>query len=340
MAHYVLISLSPLVMLGMGAVFGGPWPALALVWVTLGAALIDVLPHHANAAPLSDAQARRLSSALAVVQGLFLAAMVYVLGRAEPFRWLDHGLLFAASGLYLGQVAMSNAHDLIHASTRLQRRLGEALFRMMLFGHHSSAHRLVHHVHVASAGDPNSARRGAGFYRFWLRAWFGSFRAGFHAENRLRQRKSPPPGWWTHPYLGHVTGAALSLAGAAALAGPRGVLALSALCVLAQAQLLLADYVQHYGLRRATLDDGRLEPVSPRHSWNAQSWYTGAVMLNAPRHSDHHQNPGRQFSQLRIDPDTMPILPASLPSMALIALVPPLWRHIMDPRVRSLTEQA
>jgi len=29
----------------------------------------------------------------------------------------------------------------------------------------------------------------------------------------------------------------------------------------------------------------------------------------------------------------MPMLPYSLPMMAVIALMPPLWRRVMDPRV-------
>ncbi len=55
------------------------------------------------------------------------------------------------------------------------------------------------------------------------------------------------------------------------------------------------------------------------------------MMLNAPRHSDHHLNPRRSFPELRLDRDAMPVLPASLPAMAFMAMIPPVWRNTMDP---------
>ena len=57
------------------------------------------------------------------------------------------------------------------------------------------------------------------------------------------------------------------------------------------------------------------------------------MMLNAPRHSDHHMHPSRAFPALELTPGTMPMLPRSLPVMAVLALVPPLWHRVMDRRV-------
>ena len=64
------------------------------------------------------------------------------------------------------------------------------------------------------------------------------------------------------------------------------------------------------------------------------------MMLNAPRHSDHHLRPARAFPQLEITPETMPVLPHSLPVMAVVALVPPLWRRVMDHRVAKWQKTA
>jgi len=97
----------------------------------------------------------------------------------------------------------------------------------------------------------------------------------------------------------------------------------------------MSDYVQHYGLRRTVGPDGRPEPVGPRHSWNAPHWFTSALMLNAPRHSDHHAHPSRPYPELTLPaPDTAPTLPHSLPVMACLALWPSQWRRVMDPRAR------
>jgi len=96
--------------------------------------------------------------------------------------------------------------------------------------------------------------------------------------------------------------------------------------------VLIWDYGQDYGLRRRIGPDGKPEPVGPQHSWNAVGWYSSAMMLNAPRHSDHHAHPSRPYPRLTL-PEGAPILPAPLPAMAMLALIPPLWRKVMDPRL-------
>ena len=237
--------------------------------------------------------------------------------------------LFMAMGIFAGQVGNSNAHELIHRPARLLRRLGTLVYVSHYFGHHASAHPLVHHVHVATAKDPNSPRPGESFYRFAPRAWIGSFRAGLRAETARRRRSGKPV--WQHPYLTYTGGAALVLAAAFALGGPAGMLWSIALGTFATSQLLMSDYVQHYGLTRTTRPDGRTEPVSNRHSWNAPHWFTSALMLNAPRHSDHHTHPGRPYPALTL-PEDAPLLPRSLPVMACLALSPRRWRRVMDPR--------
>jgi len=76
-----------------------------------------------------------------------------------------------------------------------------------------------------------------------------------------------------------------------------------------------------------------------RHSWNAPHWFSSALMLNAPRHSDHHTHPARVYPALRLTED-MPVLPRSLPAMATLALFPRLWRRVMDPRVADWQDGA
>ena len=86
---------------------------------------------------------------------------------------------------------------------------------------------------------------------------------------------------------------------------------------------------------------GRLEPVSDRHSWNAPHWFSSGLMLNAPRHSDHHSHPARAYPGLRLEraEKPRPLLPYSLPVMAAIATMPHLWRRVMDRRVARMRER-
>jgi alkane 1-monooxygenase len=138
--------------------------------------------------------------------------------------------------------------------------------------------------------------------------------------------------FWTHPYLGYVALALGFMTLAVAISGLSGLVALLVIAAYAQMQLFLSDYVQHYGLERRVLDSGKPERMGPEHSWNAPHWYSSAMMLNAPRHSDHHTNPARPFPALTDERGQMPILPHSLPVMAVLALIPPLWRRLMDKR--------
>jgi len=56
-----------------------------------------------------------------------------------------------------------------------------------------------------------------------------------------------------------------------------------------------------------------------------------AQHLNLQRHSDHHANARRRYQVLQHHDDS-PQLPAGYATMFVLALVPPLWRRIMDPR--------
>ncbi len=334
MRFFAVATLLPVVLIAAGALAGGLWPWLALGYMTVFTAAVDRLvartlptaPPEAEF-PVADA----LSVALALAQFALLALTV----RALATGISGSIALFFAMALFAGQVGNSNAHELIHRGSRFLRGLGMWAYISVLFGHHTSAHVLVHHIRVATRGDPNSARPGENLYRFIGRAWRGSFREGLRAESERLARVGRP--WWRHPYVTYLGGAGLMLALAVLIGGWRGLAWYVPLALLAQVQLLMSDYVQHYGLSRALRPDGKPEPVAVRHSWNSPHPASSAVMLNAPRHSDHHGHPTRPYPALTL-PKGAPMLPRSLPVMATLALFPPLWRRIMDPRAAKWRE--
>jgi alkane 1-monooxygenase len=333
MLRFCLITLGLVVALTLGLGLGGLWALCALVYVTVFAWLMDRLgtadvPDH----PGAEFPA---GNGLLVVIGLAQFALLFwglqriALGQ---FTFWEQAVLFVALSLFLGQVGNPAAHELIHRSRRTLHRLGVAMYSSVLFGHHASAHVLVHHVHAASDQDPNSARFGEGFYHFAGRAWLGSLVLGYRAESKRR-------GFRGNPYRIYALLSLAALALAYGIAGWSGVLIHLGLSVYAQIQLFLSDYVQHYGLRRQLRPNRRLEPVGPGHSWNAPHGFTAGLMLNAPRHSDHHAHPARAYPGLVLDRATMPILPYSLPVMAVIALLPRVWRRVMDRRVLAWNAQ-
>lgn len=331
MMLFALATLSPAILILAAILWGGLWAWLAAGFVTFIAFSLDRLTPEqiGNADPQAEFPASAtLLVAMAMAHLTLLAIGIPALGGEGGLTGLERGLIAIAISLFFGQISHPVAHELIHRTGRPLRLLGQVIYTSMLFGHHASAHLRVHHVHVGSKADPNSAPLGEGFYSFAVRAWPQGFLAGWRAENRLRRGHAP----WRHPYPLYVSGAALTILAAFTVAGVPGLSALIMINLYAQLQILMSDYIQHYGLQRQALADGRLEPVGPQHSWNAPHWFTSAMSLNAPRHSDHHVAPRRPYPALQLDEDKMPCLPYSLPVMAGIALIPPIWRRIMDPR--------
>jgi len=333
MPGFTIATLLPLPMLLMAALLGGVWAWVSLLYLVLFSALFDhLLPRNwQNRNPGAEFPA---SQGLAMVLGLAHLWLIIVMirwiggpGGAEGGEAVVAGLAYAA---WFGQVSHPVAHELIHRPARQARQLGRLVYITLLFGHHASSHPKVHHVHVASPADPNTARYGESFYAFWPRAWLGSFWAGLKAEQRDLRRAGRST--LANPYLAYILGAGGLLALAWAMSGTKGLLVTLGVCGLAQMQILLSDYIQHYGLSRQEGWNGRLEPVGPHHSWNSPHALSGATMLNAPRHSDHHMNPMRPFPALQMDAQRMPVLPYALPVMAAIAFVPPVWRRVMDHR--------
>ena len=89
-------------------------------------------------------------------------------------------------------------------------------------------------------------------------------------------------------------------------------------------------YVHHYGLVRAEDE----EPGSG-HAWAHHCWITNCLSFNNTFHSDHHLRPWTPYYELHAMAGA-PRLPASYFTMFCVALVPPLWYRLMNPRLDAL----
>ncbi|MEM8775820.1 MAG: alkane 1-monooxygenase [Pseudomonadota bacterium] len=336
MHRFTIATLTPAFLIALAVWLGGLWPWMALGYMTLLVFAMDRLIASESDMQAPDTEfpaADTLLKSLATLHFILLALCLYAaLNLTGP----QLALTLICTGLVFGQISHPVAHELIHKHSKLMRLLGRLIYSSLLVGHHASAHLRVHHVHVGSDKDPNSPRAGEGFYRYALRATRQSFILGLREENRARKASAP---LWTHPYALYL-GIGLSMF--VLFAGFAGAIGAGVFCVVAlhaQMQILMSDYVQHYGLRRQTMPDGSLEPVGPQHSWNAPHWFSSAMMLNATRHSDHHVNPKKAFPSLELKPVEMPMMPYPLPLMGTIALMPSVWRRLMDRRVGRWTRR-
>lgn len=244
--------------------------------------------------------------------------------------------LFFGMGVLSGTVGINYSHELMHQKNKTERWMGDVLLAMVLYSHFRSEHLLVHHRYVGTPRDPVTARYNEGFHRFFPRVLIGCFKSAFRAEKAMLERKDLP---WTdlsNPFFRYwaLQGAMLLLA--LIVGGWIGLLLFVWQAYVAIWQLELVNYVEHYGLTRKHLGDGKYEHVKPHHSWNAAHKASNWLLINLQRHSDHHYKPDRRFPLLQNYTDAeAPQLPFGYPVMTIAAMVPPLWKKVMNPRVRK-----
>jgi alkane 1-monooxygenase len=338
MAHRVgglltgFLCLTPVALLVAGSLVDPVWFWPALLWMILLAPAMDRLIPESPEPETGEGPDSGIMSTAVLVFVLFPLMALAVWTLPKLGFSLMTPVAFLGFGLVLGQVGMVAAHDLIHRRHRWAVWLGQAYFTLCAFGHHASAHKLVHHVFVATPRDPNTPQRGRTLYGFIPNAWWGSFKAAWRVESRRRD------GGFPTPFAFYIAGSLSAAVLAFVWQGGWGLLVYLALAFYAASQMLAADYVQHYGLWRKRRPDGKWEPVSPRHSWDTPGAFTAVMMFHAGRHADHHAHPYRPYPALR-DLPAAPVHPFSVATMVVIAMIPPLWRRMVDPKIDAL-EQA
>ncbi len=281
-----------------------------------------------------------LTKAWAPVQFLTLYGLIWYTTRAVDMSSVEKIGVFFGMGVLSGTIGINYSHELMHQKGKLERWLGDLLLSMVLYSHFRSEHLLVHHRYVGTPRDPVTARYNEGFHRFYPRVLRQSLISAFRAEREKLARKDRP---WTDPAnpfwrYWSLQGAMLLLA--FLIGGGAGLGLFLVQAGTAIWQLELVNYVEHYGLTRKYLGDGKYEHVHPRHSWNASQKASNWLLINLQRHSDHHYKPNRRFPLLQHHTqDAAPQLPHGYPVMTLAAMIPPLWRRIMNPRVRAWRRQ-
>ena len=300
-------------------------------------------PH--QSAPLGEAAAGwqrwfRWLPLFAIIPEL---AMLYVAAG----EWAEGGLAWWArlalvfgTGWYSTLFGVNFAHALMHHREPFDRFMSGFLLSAMCFGSFRIVHLQIHHPHVGTPADFASPPRGRGFYRYWVGCFAGNFLAPIKLE-RARLAKTAAAPWrselvlWTLLSLAWL-GISIALFGAAG-----GVFFLLQ-SLFAIMQLDLVNYIQHYGLERRRLAGGGFEPVGTRHAWCQTLWLDDLLLLNLPRHAEHHVHPQIPFERLAVSPDA-PRYPYSYAVMILLALAPPLFRRVVDPcldRIAGATEAA
>jgi alkane 1-monooxygenase len=234
-----------------------------------------------------------------------------------------------------GILAITAAHELIHRPTRLEQWVGGLLLSSVCYGGFKLEHIYGHHVHVSTPMDRSSAHYRQSVYAFVPRSVWNNFKNAWILEAKRLQRRGLPA--WRNEML---VWSLLSLMFAVAawyFFGAMGLLFFLAQSVVAFCELEVINYIEHYGLTRRETGHG-YERVTPVHSWNSNYRLTNLFLLNLQRHSDHHAFASRRYQELRHF-DDVPELPGGYGAMIVLSLFPPLWFHIIHPRIPDAVGQ-
>ncbi|RQQ47060.1 alkane 1-monooxygenase [Burkholderia stagnalis] len=249
----------------------------------------------------------------------------------HALAWYDYVGFALSLGAATG-ISINTAHELGHKTSRFERWLAKITLAPVAYGHFFVEHNRGHHVRVATAEDPASARYGESFWAFLPRTVIGSIRSAWNLEAARLARLGKSPWTWRNEVLHAWAMTAVVWGIAIALFGKVVIPFLLIQAAYGASLLEVVNYVEHYGLGRRKLPSGRYERCTPQHSWNSNHVVTNLFLYQLQRHADHHANPTRSYQALRHF-DRAPQLPAGYATMILLAYVPPLWYRVMNPRV-------
>lgn len=238
-------------------------------------------------------------------------------------------------GLTLGVVngvAINTAHELSHKPNKIQHFLSQLCLIPTGYNHFRIEHPYGHHLRVATPEDPASSRFGETFWKFWPRTVVGSFKSAIEIEKRRLDRKGLSF-WSVHNELLQGWGmSAVYHALMLKVFGKNIIPTQIAQSLYGITLFEAVNYIEHYGLMRQKLPNGRYERTMPEHSWNNNSLFSNILLYQLQRHSDHHAYPTRSYQALR-HYENVPQLPGGYASLILQVFIPSWWFSIMDKQV-------
>ncbi|PKP25036.1 MAG: alkane 1-monooxygenase [Bacteroidetes bacterium HGW-Bacteroidetes-2] len=235
-------------------------------------------------------------------------------------------------GILLGANGINVAHELGHRVSMFERILAKILLIPSLYMHFFIEHNLGHHVHVATAEDPSTAKYNQSLYRFWKQTVIGTYRKAWQIQRELNRRNQVKwystkneMLWFTLIQFAYLAGIYyffnLITVGIAISAAVVGFLLLETI-----------NYIEHYGLLRNRLPSGRYVRVDKIHSWNSNFILGRIILYELTRHSDHHYKSSKKYQTLKNHPES-PELPYGYPTSMVLALIPPIWFQVMNKNI-------
>ena len=328
----------------VGCSLGGLWVFLTpAIFFGLLPIVDEIVPRNtANAEKEDEKDLLENAGFNLLVRGWFFAQaalLCFVMYRIATgtFSALEILGLIISVGI-VGGAGINVAHELMHRKEKLDKALAEALMNSVSYTHFCVEHVFGHHKHVSTPHDPATSRLGESVYPFVIRSVVGGLLSFIHIEKKLVERKKLERWSIKDRRVRYPLVLAASYALVGGVFGWAGLFFFVAQGIFTFTMLEVVNYLEHYGLERTEVAPGRYGRVEPIHSWSSSHRVSNWILFGLPRHADHHARASRPYPILRHF-DIAPQLPAGYTTMLLLALVPPVWRMVMDPKVHEVRAQ-
>ena len=334
------------VIAGLGYVFEEPWLFLAIAagWIVLMQILDEVLRHEPAASWQvvgRDTTAPDLRFPVEnVVLYVYVLAHVVVVGLGvwqfsrtdDDLAWIVFAFPVALSGV----TAIIAAHELLHGSTRLDMLMGRVATTPAFWNVHEYEHLFLHHrdEHICTEADVSASQLGQSCYSYFAKGVVANYRDAWTLQRDALTARGKRNATLRAFAMTHLPPALLA-ALVAILFGWAALIFFLVQALLSVFLFLAGTYNQHYGLIRRIQPDGRREALSYMNIWSADQRMTNLAFWNIGRHAHHHLDAFRSYTDLKVI-EASPLLPHGYFTSLLLALVPPLWFKVMDPRVAEV----
>jgi alkane 1-monooxygenase len=325
--------------------FVGGWATylpflIAYFFVPLVDELFGLDRYNLTAEETDEASAQSYFSMLLYVWVVMqISVIMYRLDNVEWWGIVLSTMTISSNGINV-------AHELGHRNEKISVVFAKLNLVTVNYLHFYIEHNRGHHVHVATPLDPATSRKNQNLYFFWVQSLAGGWvNAWKHEANRLTRRNISGYGIYNEMwravflpilFLGLMLGIVFLVNNYQITQNIIWNVSLFWILqsLFAVLSLEAVNYIEHYGIMRREISPNKYERVNPLHSWNASQKVSNWFLFQLQRHSDHHANASRPYQILR-HIDESPQLPFGYPLMIMMALVPPIWFAVMNPKLEK-----
>jgi alkane 1-monooxygenase len=265
----------------------------------------------------------------------YLTALLSIAINIRQFSLLEAGLLVGCFSL-VGGICFGAAHELLHTQAKIDQFIQQITTIFLFYPHYKLIHIRSHHLNVGTDEDENTAWFNESVYAYFYRTIPGSAARSWHLEARRYAAKEGTfiSKIFKNKMFKYVFSQIAVLTLFFIVSGPLGLLFYVAQVFGAHLVLESVNYIQHYGLMREQ-HDGKYERTGAEHSRDTYHFFSSYVTFRVGHHSYHHLAVEPYYT-LGVEPDA-PKLPVGYFWSIPIVLLPPWWRHIINPKLSPVS---